>query len=242
LAQLYCGADEALFLLGTIHEKQADTLRNSQAPEHVKERFAGEAHKKAIEAYSRIITRYPVTDRAADARERLTALGLPVPTPTPEAIAQNQAEEASRGELGKMGTIMLNFRKRPDVAAATKVGEPTMVEPKQTSATDVVRQNAQLLGGAQPAAGGGTAEVSAETAGSGAQPGANQPVPRSDETPAPPPQQVNEVDQPQGQQAAQPSAATQAEEKDDKDEKDSKDDSSSSKKKKKKGLRKIVPW
>src|SRR5687767_7889249 len=97
---LYSGADEALFLLGTIHEKQADSLRNSQAPEHVKERFAGEAHKRAIEAYSRIITRYPVTDRAADARERLTALGLPVPTPTPEAIAQNQAEEASRGQLG----------------------------------------------------------------------------------------------------------------------------------------------
>ena len=229
---LYSGADEALFLLGSIYEKQADTIRNSEASEAVKERFAGESHKKAVEAYTRIITRYPVTDRAEDAKQRLTALGLPVPTPTPEAIAQNQAEEASRGELGKMGTIMLNFKKRPDVAAATKVGEPTMVEPRPTNATDVVRQNAQLLTGARGAQGGGTAEVSAETVGSGGQPGANQPAPRSEEAPAPPPQQVNELGQEGNQQAAEP-AANQEEDK---------KNSSSSKKKKKKGLRKIVPW
>ena len=229
---LYSSADDALWMLGQIHEKQADTIRNSEAPEKVKERFAGEAHKKAIEAYTRIILRYPVTARAEDAKARLTELGLAVPTPTPEAIAQNQAEEASRGETGKLGTIMLNFKKRPDVAAATKVGEPTMVEPRQTNATDVVRQNAALLMGAQP--GGSTAEVTAETTGSSAQPGANQAAPRSEEAPAPPPQ-VNEVNQPQPEQEAQVNTSAEKD-------KDAEKNTSSSKKKKKKGLRKIVPW
>ena len=63
----------------------------------------------------------------------------PVPKATPQAIAADKAQIASRGSLGTVGKVMENFHKGPDVSEATKVGEPTLVDPKQASAPEMVR-------------------------------------------------------------------------------------------------------
>ncbi len=175
---LYSGADEALFLLGSGYEKQAEMVRAAKMPEQFKERMLKDLDQKAADAYSHIVTRYPVTDRAEDAKKRLEALHRPVPTPTPEAIAQNKAEEESREREGMFGRTWSNFHKHPDVSLAAKVGEPTLSDPKPTSAPEIVRQQVEALTGR----GAGTHTVSVETVGSGTPP-PNQPAPRSEASP-----------------------------------------------------------
>jgi len=136
--------------------------------------------KGAAEAYARLINRYPLTDRADDAKTRLLALKQPVPTPTKAAIAQNKAEEDSRKTTGMFGHLMANFSKHPDVAQATKVGDPTLVDPKMVSAAEVVQQATRAMAGK---AGSGSDTVSVETVNNGA-PAPNEPAPRSDQAPA----------------------------------------------------------
>lgn len=97
---LYSGSDEAFYELGTVYEKEAVGISKQKIPEAQKEKLVAQYEQKAIEAYSRIITRYPATNRVGDAKRRLEALKAPIPVPTPEALAQSKAEEASREKLG----------------------------------------------------------------------------------------------------------------------------------------------
>ena len=253
---LYSGADEALFLLGDSNERQADRVRqNKLLKDDFRERLVSDFQQHAIEAYSRILTRYPVMQRADDARKRLQGLHQPIPTATPEAIAQNKAEEESRGKLGLMGRTMLNFHKRPDVTESAKVGEPTLVDPRQTNAVDILRRvDAVLLGKDKTE---GEHQVSVETVGTGT-PDANQPVPRSEtgpnsvpeltpnaappdsSVPKPAPPQVNDLAAPDSGSHPAQSDTAQAPASAGNDPQQG--ESSSSKDKKKKGLRKIVPF
>jgi outer membrane protein assembly factor BamD len=184
---LYSGADDALYLLGNAYERHIDVVRASKLDETAKGKAIKEFGDKAAEAYARIITRYPATDRAGDARKRLEALHRPVPTPTPEAIAQSKREEESRRELSHWGKLKLNMHRGPDTSLAAQVGEPTLVDPKPTNAPDIVRANAATIMAAGSTTGGGaegTGSVSLETVKGGAPP-PSQPVPRSDAGAAP---------------------------------------------------------
>ena len=175
---LYSQADDALFMLGSAYEGEIATVRRlPRITEVQKGKMIKEFTDGAADAYSRIITRYPVMNRANEAKKRLEALHRPVPTPTAAAVAQNKAEEESRLEPGHFDRIMANFRKKPDVAEAAHVGEPTLVDPKPVSATEVLRQATDAL---KPTSGaGGDSSVSGEIV-KGGLPGPNQPVPRSD--------------------------------------------------------------
>ncbi len=142
---LYSGADDALFELGTAYQREIDVLRASRLTEKQKGGLMKQYTQQSVDAYSRIITRYPEEPRAADARKKLEAMNVPVPTPTPEAIAQNKKEIESRGKESMYGKMMENFRHAPDTTDAVKVGEPTLVDPKQASAPDFVRNAASTL-------------------------------------------------------------------------------------------------
>ncbi len=185
---LYSKADEALYLLGQSYEGEINMLRarptctriNPPAPpgcmaESPKAGMIANFTKGAAEAYDRILTRYPVMDRADDAKARLLALHQPVPRPTKAAVAQNKAEEDSRREASTLSKVMKTFAKHPNVAEATKVGEPTLVDPTPMSASQVVQQATRAAMGNV----GGSDSVSIETVKSGA-PGPDQPAPRSD--------------------------------------------------------------
>ncbi|HVP44234.1 MAG TPA: outer membrane protein assembly factor BamD [Terriglobales bacterium] len=255
---LYSGAEEALYILGQIYEQEANAARsNLKAPEAAKGAVIQDFEKKAQDAYSRIITRYPVTPRAQDARKRLEALHLTVPTPTEAAIAQNKAEEESRQQLGRFGRLMMNLHRQPDVSQAAKVGEPTLVEPKQTGAPEVNRDITALFSGSHGNASSHDLSVSTDST---ATPGPNQPAPRSDagnvaEPPLPAPPQLNQAapapsqvnDAASGKDSAttgaSDSAAADSSKSDSsKDSKESGKTESSSKKKGKKGLRKLIPF
>jgi len=256
---LYSQIDEALYELGMLYEKEAGTMRKQRLSEAAKEKMAAQFQLKAIEAYTRIIKRYPAMGRADSARQRLKALNAPIPTPTAEAMAESKAEEESRGHLTHMQGLTGDFKKHPDLARAAKVGEPSLEEEKVASAPAMVNDlNKQLIGiNNEPSANIGLQPV---RGGTGAAPGPNEAPPNSS-TPkegAPPtkaPAQVNEVqgspsptssapttENPQATgQTATPgnTASGTAKATDNKD--DSKDESTS-KKKTKKGLRKLIPF
>ena len=141
-------------------------------------------------------------DYAAEARKRLEALHRPVPKPTKAAVAQNKAEDESRRGTGMFGRLMGNFNKHPDVAAATKIGDPTLVDPKETSATEVVQEATRAMSGL-PATGSESSKV--EIVGTG-EPPKSEAAPRSDGT-AP----ANPVSGgPSGQAVTQPPVAAAA--------------------------------
>src|SRR5262249_56622013 len=112
-----------------------DLVRARQMQESIKARLIQQFTSKAAEAYSKIITRYPLQERSEDAKLRLEALHQPVPKPTKAAVAQNKAELDSRKSEGMMSSVMGSFQKHPNVTQATRVGEPPLVDPTPISAT-----------------------------------------------------------------------------------------------------------
>lgn len=179
---LYSGAADALFELGNAYEKQIDIIRRTKLPESAKGTLIKQYVAGATGAYDRILTRYPLEAASRDARKRLEAMKQPIPKATPQAIAEDKAEIASRGNLGHIGKVMENFHRGPDVSEATKVGEPTLVDPRQASAPDIVREaNASVTSILSSAGVGNT--VSVEKINGNAPPAPNAPVPHSDSAP-----------------------------------------------------------
>jgi outer membrane protein assembly factor BamD len=264
---LYSNVDEALFELGTLYEKEAMALRKQKIPEAQREKLVAQFEKKAIEAYSKIVTRYPATDRVPDAKHRLEALKAPIPEPTPDMVAESKAEESSRGKVGMVTRVTGNFKKHPNVAMASKVGEPPLNDEVVESAPAMVNaltkqinsMNAESLGVQAIGAGTGTppaSDKSPASQGAAAAAGAASPA-ATGTTPAqgvstevvsgsgegaPPsqaPAQVNEIQKPTGEgvDVTQAPGTTSQ-----KAQKVDKKQESSSKKKGKKGLHKLIPF
>jgi outer membrane protein assembly factor BamD len=174
---LYSRADEVLFLLAQSYESEANLIRGRQMDETMKSRLIEQFNSKAAEAYSKILTRYPMMDRAADATARLEALKKPVPKPTPAAVAQNKAEIESRTSETMVSHVIGGFGKHPSVAMASKVGDPPLVDPTPMSATEVNNEALHALIGKPAAA--GTSGLSVEAVSNAATPPPSEDVPRS---------------------------------------------------------------
>jgi outer membrane protein assembly factor BamD len=173
---LYSKADEVLFSLGQAYEGEIDLVRGRQMQESIKARLIQQFTTKASEAYSKIITRYPLQERSEDAKLRLEALHQPVPKPTKAAVAQNKAELDSRKTEGMMSSVMGSFQKHPSVAQATRVGEPPLVDPTPISATEVSKEATQALLGTTAAPNG---NASVEVLNNGTTPPPSDAVPHS---------------------------------------------------------------
>src|SRR5215470_16036491 len=173
---LYSKADEALYMLGQAYEGEIALVRarsSKQLNEVQKGAMIDKFTRDATEAYSKILTRYPLMDRAEDAKLRLQALHQPVPKPTKSAVAQNRAEQESRHETGMLKSIMGNFQKHPDTSQAARVGQPTLVEPQMVTASDVVQEANRAARGTS------SKELTGETVGTGT-PRPSDAPPRSD--------------------------------------------------------------
>jgi outer membrane protein assembly factor BamD len=239
---LYSRSDEALYILGQAYEQQADRTRAANVPDALKQHLTKSYLDNAAQAYSKIVTRYPAMARYQDARHRLAAIDRPVPTPTPEAIALNKKELASRTATTRYERFVNNMGKRPDLNAAIRLGEPTLVDPKETDAPNLVREINSVVKTEMDAK-TGTGKVAVETVSESGKVPANQPVPRSAEpavsssdTPTTAPSQLNETESSSSGEAASSSSST-ATTKD-----DAKNASSSLKAKKKHHLHIPIPF
>ena len=77
---------------------------------------------KAAQAYARVITRYPMAPHVEDARDRLVAMNRPVPEPTQEAVAENDAEERSHQPLHFTDKTLDIIKHGPTVVEAVARG------------------------------------------------------------------------------------------------------------------------
>jgi outer membrane protein assembly factor BamD len=245
---LYSRSDEALYILGQAYEQQAERTREAKFADGLKQRLIKSYLDEAAQAYSKIVTRYPAMARYQDARRRLAAIKHPVPTPTPEAIALNKKEIASRVKSTRYEHFMNDMGKRPDLSAATRVGSPSLVDPKETDAPSLVRQ-INSLAKSEMASKTGSGKVVVETVNTGGKVPENQPAPRSAEaavssgavssndTPAKAPAQLNEsVSSSSTEEAASSSSSTDA------SKGDAKDAASSRKAKKKHRFKIPIPF
>ena len=172
---LYSKSDLALLAIGDSYAAEAHGIQMSpNLPGAVKERMRAVYQDKAAAAYSKVITRYPMAPHVEDARDRLVAMNRPVPEPTQEAVAENDAEERSRQPLHFTDKTLDIVKHSPTVVEAVHVGEPTLDDPKRTYAPEVTKENVAILAAAFNA--GRPVEAPSVAA---ATTGANEP-PRSD--------------------------------------------------------------
>jgi len=195
---LYSKADDTLYLLGQSYEGEIAALNRMGETERKlvdqgkvkdaqlkrddldRERLITDFTNSAAAAYKQILTRYPVMECSDDAKARLLALHQDVPRPTKAALAQNKAEEAARSERSMLSNVTGMISKRPDVSAATKVGNPTLQDQEPISPTSIVEAANRAAAGSKPAEHSLTgAIIGTDT------PAENQPAPRSDDPATP---------------------------------------------------------
>ena len=143
---LYSKSDQALLAIGDAYAGEAHNAQiTSRLPGAIRERLAAVYSDRAAQAYTRIITRYPMAPHVEDARDRLVAMNRPVPEPTEAAVAESDAEERSRAKLQFTDRTLGIIRHGPTVVEAVHVGEPSLDDPKRTLAPEVTKQNFAML-------------------------------------------------------------------------------------------------
>ncbi|AXC15333.1 DNA uptake lipoprotein-like [Acidisarcina polymorpha] len=134
---LFSHSDLNLIALGDAFAAEARATQAFKMPEGPKEQLIRIYNDQAAAAYSRVVTKYAMAPHVEDAKDRLLALGHPVPEPTKEELAESQAEEESRVPVKLSQRAVLLFTKAPSTVAAAHVGQPTMVDPPATYAPQV---------------------------------------------------------------------------------------------------------
>ena len=173
---LYSKSDLALLGIGDAYAGQAHAIQIApNLPGAIKERLRAVYQDRAAEAYTKVVTRYPMAPHVEDARDRLVAMNRPVPEPTEAAVAESEAEEQSRQPLRFTTKTFDVIKHGPSVVEAVHVGEPSLDDPKRTLASDVTKQNLAIFTAAINAG-----KPAALPAGAATPTGVNEP-PRSDQ-------------------------------------------------------------
>jgi outer membrane protein assembly factor BamD len=175
---LYSKSDELWITIGDSYAGEARLAQEAKGlPGAVRERLQQVYLDKAAAAYGRVITRYPMAPRVEDARDRLVAMNRPVPEPTQEAIAENDAEERSRQPVRFTDKTLGMVKHGPLVVEAAHVGDPTMTAPKRTIAPEITKENQQIFATAYKAGlpGAAAAAKAPEATGPNEPPRSDQP-------------------------------------------------------------------
>ncbi len=190
---LFSHVDDALIGLGDAYNAQANYIRRASMPEDAKARLLKIYGDQSAAAYGRVVTQYAASPRVEDARDRLEAIGAPVPTPTAEQVAASQALENSRRSYTLANRAKGLIVRGPDVVQAPQIGEPAMADPKATVAPQIARKaqsdfETAMKPGAQPsttAPAPAAAEASAPAGETTAAPAAPAAPPALQDLPAP---------------------------------------------------------
>jgi outer membrane protein assembly factor BamD len=129
--------DDVLVGLGDAYESEARFVRTMKLPEAGKARLEKIYDDQAAAAYTKVVLEHSASPHVEDARDRLEAMGLPIPTPTPEQIAASVALENSRRQYRLQDRARLLVLHQPDVVMAARDGEPTLADPTPTIAPHI---------------------------------------------------------------------------------------------------------
>src|SRR5580700_2005269 len=142
---LFSHSDQALITIGDAYANEAQVMSRAKIPPKAKAELIRYFDDRAAASWSRVVSRYPLAPHVEDAKDRLIAMGSPVPDPTPQALAESQAEEDSRVNV-KLGVRTLQLIGRgPSTVKAARVGEPTQNVPPPVLAPDVVKQTQAVM-------------------------------------------------------------------------------------------------
>jgi outer membrane protein assembly factor BamD len=136
---LYSQQDEALWMLGSIYDVAKKASKNEDDKNHWAD--------LAAKCYEQITVSYPLSSRAALAKERLKEMGMAVPDADP-AAAQRMKQEAQYRKTHHQNAMikapMAMLRSNPDLSTAARSGAPNL-DPPQTnvSATDILNPGAK---------------------------------------------------------------------------------------------------
>jgi outer membrane protein assembly factor BamD len=162
----YSHMDDVLVGLGDAYEAEARYVRTLKLPEAGKARLEKNYDDLAAAAYRTVVTEHAASPHVEDARDRLAAMNLPIPSPTPEQMAASAALENSRRQYRLQDRLSLLILHKPDVVTN---GEPPLTDAKPTLAPQVYKQILSDFNGAlnpnAPAA--KAADASAATADAG---------------------------------------------------------------------------
>jgi outer membrane protein assembly factor BamD len=136
---LYSRVDEALLDVGDAYSAQARNIANMRLDPAAKERLENLFKSRAAHAYDRVVLEYPMAPHADDARDRLEAMNQPVPQPTQEQIANSAAIEQSRAPVNLKYRAFLLITARPSTVQAARVGDPSLTNPPQVMAPELVK-------------------------------------------------------------------------------------------------------
>jgi outer membrane protein assembly factor BamD len=143
---LYSKSDQALLGIGDAYSGEARHIQmQPNLPGAIKERMRSVYLDRAAQAYTKVITRYPMAPHVEDARDRLVAMNRPIPEPTPESVAESDAEERSRQPLHFTDKTLGIIKRGPTVVEAVHVGEPTLDDPKRTLAPQISKENIDIF-------------------------------------------------------------------------------------------------
>lgn len=138
---LFSHADQTLITIGDAYATEAQMFSRSRLAPRAKNELVKYYDNQATAAWDRVVSRYPLAPHAEDAKDRLIAMGRPVPDPGPQALAESQAEEDSRVNV-KLGARTLQLLGRgPNTVKAARVGEPSLNSPPAVLAPAVLQQS-----------------------------------------------------------------------------------------------------
>ena len=136
----YSHMDDVLIGLGDAYSAESKVIRNwKQLPEDARARLLKVYDDQAAAAYQKVVLEHSASPHVEDARDRLAAMNVPIPAPTPEQAAASAALENSRRGYTLQDRAKLMILRRPDTVMAARDGEPALADPKATLAPDITR-------------------------------------------------------------------------------------------------------
>ena len=138
---LFSHSDQTLLTMGDAYAQQAEIVSKLNIPAKAKAELQQAYNDRAAQAWSRVVTRYPMAPHVEDAKDRLIAAGRPVPEPNAAEMAESEAEEGSREPLKLKDRALLLINRGPTTIASVRVGEPTMADAPATLAPAVAQQS-----------------------------------------------------------------------------------------------------
>lgn len=136
----YSHMDDVLIGMGDAYAAQARMVRAQQMAEGPKAKLEQDFDGRAAAAYRKVVLEHAAAPHVEDAKDRLSAMNLPIPTPTPEQMQASMAVENSRSQYRLQDRAKLLFLHQPDVVLAARIGDPSLVDPKATLAPQVSKQ------------------------------------------------------------------------------------------------------
>ena len=146
--------DDTYIGLGDAYEAQARfirTLKHARRTQGQRSKSLYDDH--AADAYRTVVLEHSAAPHVEDARDRLAAMNLPIPTPSKEQAANSEALENSRRAYNVTDRMRLLFiMHEPDTVNTAQIGDPSLVDPKATNAPAIVstRHHGGLQRRAQP--------------------------------------------------------------------------------------------